>query len=162
MRRLSIRSRLSENPREFVLAAILFTLGAVLFAGWAVTTLGGTVYSEDALRSWRIAYRVIAWGKYLAFARLLYVGTRASIRHGYIGWKRTAMLWLPLLLFVFYGYLQWVVLSDARVDYLQRTGHWDGSVVGSRTWMAFIYPIVFAITAVNALWMQRRQLRIAL
>jgi len=162
MRRLSVRSRLSENPREFVLASILMTLGAVLFAGWAVTTLGGSAYDEDALGSWRIAYEVVGWGKYVAFARLLYIGARATVRHGYIGWKRTALLWVPLLLFVFYSYLQWVVMADARVAYLQRTGHFDGELAGNATYMAVIYPIFFAITAVTALWIQRRQLRIAM
>ncbi|HET7230857.1 MAG TPA: hypothetical protein VFJ16_12685 [Longimicrobium sp.] len=162
MRRISARSALSQNPREFVLAAILITLGALLFAGWGVTTLSGGAYSNDALKSWNIAYQVIGWGKYLAFARLLYLGARATLRHGYIGWKRTALLWLPLLLFVIYGYLQWVVLGDARTAYLQRTGHGDGLTEGSATYMAFIYPVAFAITAANALWIQRRQLRIAL
>jgi hypothetical protein len=162
MRRLSVRSRLSQNPREFVLAAILITLAAVLLAGFGVTTLSGSVYDEGNLTGWRIAYEVIGWGKYVAFARLLYIGARASVRHGYLGWKRTALLWLPLVLFVFYSYLQWIVLSEARVAYLQRTGHWTGELAGSATYMAVLYPIVFAITAVTALWIQRRQLRIAL
>lgn len=163
MRRISARSALSQNPREFVLAAILMTLGAVLFAGFALTTLSGArAYDEDALRSWRIAYEVIGWGKYLAFVRLLYIADRSTIRHGFIGWKRTALLWLPLLLFAAYGYLQWVVLGDARTAYLQRVGQWDGSVTGGTTYMALVYPIAFAVTAANALWIQRRQLRIAL
>ncbi len=161
MRRISARSALSQNPREFVLAVILMTLGALLFAGWGVTTLQGSAYDEDRLRSWNLAYQVIGWGKYLAFARLLYLGARASVRHGYLGWKRTALLWLPLVLFVFYSYLQWVVLNDARVDYLQRSGRWDGSLAGSTTYMVFIFPIAFAVTAAIALWMRRRQLRIA-
>jgi hypothetical protein len=162
MRRISARSALSQNPREFVLAVILMTLGALLFAGWGVTTLSGAEYDEDRLRSWNLAYQAIGWGKYLAFARLLYIGDRTTVRHGYIGWKRTALLWLPLALFVAYSYLQWVVLGDARTDYLQRTGRWDGSLAGSTTYMVFVYPIAFAITAANALWIQRRQLRIAL
>lgn len=162
MRRISARSALSQNPREFVLAVILMTLGALLFAGWGVTTLSGSVYDEDRLRSWNLAYQVIGWGKYLAFARLLYIADRVAIRHDYIGWKRVVLLWLPLVLFVAYSYLQWVVLNDARVGYLQRTGEWDGSLAGSTTYMVFVYPVAFAISAVNALWIQRRQLRIAL
>jgi hypothetical protein len=162
MRRLSIRAPLSGNPREFVLAVILMTVGAVLFAGFGVTTLSGAAFDPGNLRGWAIAYQVIGWGKYVAFARLLYLGSRATLRHGYIGWKRTALLWLPLVLFVFYSYLQWTVLGDARVAYLQRTGHWDGTLEGSVAYMAIIYPAAFVITALNALWIQRKQLRIAL
>jgi len=162
MRRLSIRAPLSGNPREFVLAVILMTVGAVLFAGFGVTTLSGAAFDPGNLRGWAVAYQVIGWGKYLAFARLLYLGSRATLRHGYIGWKRVALLWLPLALFVFYGYLQWTVLGNARVSYLQRTGHWDGSLEGGVAYMAVIYPAAFAISALNALWIQRKQLRIAL
>lgn len=162
MRRLSARSPLSENPREFVLAAILMTVGAVLFAGFGVSTLSGSVYDAGSLKSWELAYQVVGWGKYLAFARLLYLGDRASVRHGYHGWKRTALLWMPLALFILYSYLQWMVMDDARIHYMQRTGQWRGSFSGSVLFMAVIYPIAFAATALNALWIQRRQLRIAL
>jgi hypothetical protein len=162
MRRISARSPLSENPREFVLAAILMTVGAVLFAGFGVSTLAAGAYDEGNLRSSQLAYSVIGWGKYLAFARLLYLGDRASVRHGYHGWKRTVLLWTPLALFILYSYLQWTVLGGARTAYLQRTGHWDGTLQGGVANMAVIYPIAFAISAVNALWIQRKQLRIAL
>ena len=162
MRRLSVRSPLSENPREFVLAALLFTVGAVLLAGFGVTTLSGSTWSEGDLKGADIAYQIVGWGKYVACLRLLYLADRATLRHGYIGWKRTALLWLPLALFVFYSYLQWVVIGDARIDYMQRTGHWDGGFAGSVLFMAVAYPTAFALSAINALWIQRRQLRVAL
>ncbi|HYH82349.1 MAG TPA: hypothetical protein VEX86_21335 [Longimicrobium sp.] len=161
MRRISARSPLSENPREFVLATLLMTMGAVLFAGFGVTTLASGAYDEGNLKGWQLAYAVIGWGKYLAGARLLYLGDRATLRHEFTGWKRTALLWLPLALFIFYSYLQWVVLGDARTAYLQRTGRWDGTLEGGTAYMAVIYPIAFAITALNALWIQRKQVRIA-
>ena len=162
MRRLSVRSPLSENPREFVLAALLFTVGAVLLAGFGVTTLSGSTWSEGDLKGADIAYQIVGWGKYVACLRLLYLADRATLRHGYIGWKRTALLWLPLALFVFYSYLQWTWLGGARNAYLQRTGHLGGEYVNPLLFMAFAYPVAFAIAAVNALWIQRRQLRIAL
>src|SRR5262245_32858930 len=131
MRRLSVRMPLSENPREFVLAAILITVGAVLFAGFGVTTMSGNTYDAGNVRGWWIVYEAIGWGKYIACARLMYIGDRTTLRHGFLGWKRTALLWLPLVLFVFLSYLQWVVMADARTGYLQRIGHWDGELAGS-------------------------------
>jgi hypothetical protein len=161
MRRIVPRSPLSENPREFVLAALLFTIGAVLLAGFAVTTLAGNSYSDSDLKSADLAYQVVGWGKYVAGARLLYLGGRATLRHGYIGAKRFALLWLPLLLFVVYGYVQWVVIGEARMHYLQRTGHWDGGFSEPTLFMAFVYPVAFALSAVNAIWVQRRERHIA-
>jgi hypothetical protein len=161
MRRIVPRSPVSENPREFVLAALLFTMGAVLLAGFAMTTLAGNAWSESDLRSADLAYQVVGWGKYLAGARLLYLGDRAVLRHGYLGAKRLALLWLPLLLFVAYGYLQWGVIGGARTHYLQRTGHWDGGFRAPGLFMAFAYPVAFALSAVNAIWIQRRQRHIA-
>jgi hypothetical protein len=162
MRRIAQRRPLSENPREFVLAALLFTTAAVLLAGFGVTTLGGATYSESDLRSANLVYALIGWGKYLAALRLLWLGDRATLHRGYIGWKRVALLWMPLALFVFYAYLQWTWLGGARNAYLQRTGHWGGEYVNPTLFMAFAYPVAFAMAAVNALWIQRRQLRIAL
>jgi hypothetical protein len=160
--RLVRRTPLSQNPREFVLAALLFTVAVVLLAGFGVTTLSGPAYSESDLRSADLVYQIIGWGKYVAALRLLYIADRSILRHGFMGWKRTVMLWLPLALFVFYSYLQWVVLGDARNHYLQRTDHWAGGFSGAAFFMAVADPIAFALTAVNALWIQRRQLRIAL
>lgn len=161
MRRIVPRSPVSENPREFVLAALLFTIGAALAAGFAVTTLAGSAWSASDLASANLAYHVVGWGKYLAAARLLYLADRATLRHGYIGPKRLALLWLPLLLFVLYGYLQWGVIGGARMHYLQRTGHWDGGFSEPTLFMAFAYPIAFALSAINAIWIQRRQRHIA-
>lgn len=162
MRRIVPRSRLSQNPREFVLAALLFTVGAVLLAGFGVTTLSGATYSESDLKSADLVYQILGWGKYLAALRLLYIADRATLHHGFIGWKRTAMLWMPLVLFIVYSYLQWVVIGEARNHYLQRTDHWAGGFTGAGFFMAFAYSVAFALTAVNALWIQRRQLHVAL
>jgi hypothetical protein len=159
MRRIVPRSRLSENPREFVLAALLFTVAALLLAGFAVTTLSGP---GGDLGSARLAYTVIGWGKYLAALRLLYVADRATLRHGYLGWKRTALLWLPLVLFIAYAYLQWMVIGHAIDDYLVRAARPGPGPARYAVFMAIAFPIAFALTAVNALWIQRRQLRVAL
>ncbi|MBV9109468.1 MAG: hypothetical protein JO306_08695 [Gemmatimonadetes bacterium] len=157
MRRIVPRSPVSENPREFVLAALLFTIGAVLLAGFAMTQLAGNAWSGSDLKSADLAYQVVGWGKYIAGVRLLYLGDRATLRHGYLGAKRLALLWLPLLLFVVYGYLQWTVIGGARTHYLQRTGHWEGGFSEPALFMAFAYPVAFALTAVNAIWIQRQQ-----
>ncbi|HSU14009.1 hypothetical protein [Longimicrobium sp.] len=162
MRRIAQRRPLSENPREFVLAALLFTTGAVLLAGFGVTTLAGSAYSDSDLRGADFAYQAIGWGKYVAGLTLLWLGDRATLHRGYIGWKRVALLWMPLVLFIFYSYLQWMVIGDARIHYLQRTDHWGGGFSGSVLFMAFVYPVAIAVAAVNALWIQRRQLRVAL
>jgi hypothetical protein len=162
MRRIVRRTPLSENPREFVLAALLITVGAVLLAGFGVTTLSGRTYVESDLRSADLVYQILGWGKYVAALRLIWLGDRATLKHGYIGWRRMALLWVPLLLFIFYSYLQWVMLGGARNAYLQRTGHTGGEYTAPTLYMAFWYPVAFALTAINALWIQRRQLRVAL
>jgi hypothetical protein len=162
MRRIGSRTPLSRDPREFVLAAILMTVGAVLFAGFAVTTLEGSTFSEGDLKSAGLAFQVLAWGKYLAALRLGWLGDRAALEHRYLGWKRTALLWLPVLLFVLYGYLQWGVVDGARAGYLQRTGHAGaGGQGGVPLFLVAEASVALALAAINALWVQHRQLRVA-
>ena len=162
MRRIGSRTPLSRDPREFVLAALLMTVGAVLFAGFALTTLKGSTFSEGDLKSAGLAFQLLGWGKYLAALRLGWLGDRAALHHRYLGWKRAALLWLPLLLFVLYAYLQWVVVNGARAGYLQRTGHagegGDGVVP---VYFVMEAAVAVALAAVNATWVQFRQLRVA-
>jgi hypothetical protein len=47
------------------------------------------------------------------------------------------------------------------MHYLQRTGHWDGGFSEPTLFMAFVYPVAFALSAVNAIWVQRRERHIA-
>jgi hypothetical protein len=162
MRRIVSRTPLSRDPREFVLAALLMSVGAVLFAGFAVTTLRGSTFSEGDLRSAGLAFQVLGWGKYLAALRLAWLGDRAALHHRYLGWKRAALLWLPVLLFIVYAYLQWGVVNGARADYLQRTGHAGaGGDGGVPLYLMAEASVAVALAAVNALWVQRRQLRVA-
>ena len=162
MRRIASRTPLSRDPREFVLAAILMTVGAVLFAGFAVTTLRGSTFSEGDLRSAGLAFQLLGWGKYLAALRLAWLGDAAALHRRYLGWKRAALLWLPVLLFVLYGYLQWIVVGGARAAYLQRTGHAGaGGSSGAPLFFVLEASVALAFAALNALWVQRGQLRIA-
>jgi len=162
MRRIVRRRPLSWDPREFVLAAILMTVGAVLFAGFAVTTLRGSTYQAGDLNGADLAYRVLGWGKYLAALRLTWLGDRAALRHRYLGWRRAALLWLPVILFVLYAWLQHGVVAGARAEYLQRTGH-PGAAEHAGTPLFLLLEAAGAVTlaALNALWVQRRQLRLA-
>jgi hypothetical protein len=160
MRRLVSRSALSDDPREFVLAAILFTVGAVLFAGFAVTTLRGRTFSESDLASAGLAFQVLAWGKYVAGLRLLWLGDGAALHHRYLGWKRAALVWLPLALFAFYAWLQWRVVGTARADYLLRTGH-AAELPAAPLFLVLEIAGAVAVAAANALWVQRRGIRIA-
>ncbi|HEV7591327.1 MAG TPA: hypothetical protein VGO40_24655 [Longimicrobium sp.] len=162
MRRIVPRRPLSWDPREFVLAAILMTVGAVLFAGFAVTTLRGSTFAEGDLASAGLAFQVLGWGKYLALLRLTWLGDRAALHRRYLGWKRTALLWLPVTLFVLIAYLQWIVVNGARAEYLQRTGHSDaGDYGGMPLFLLVEAALAVTLAAVNALWVQHRQLRLA-
>lgn len=162
MRRLIPRTPLSEDPREFVLAVILFTVGAVLFAGFGVTTLRGDVYSASDWSGVSLIWQVLGWGKWVAFLRLLWLGSRGSLAHRYIGWRRTAMLWLPLVLFAAYAWLQRGVLEGARIDYLQRTGQGAAEHGGAPLWLVVEIAAAFVLTAANALRVRGRGLRLAL
>jgi hypothetical protein len=67
-----------------------------------------------------------------------------------------------VLLFVLYAYLQWVVVNGARAGYLQRTGH--AGVGGDGVLSVYFVmeaAIAVALAAVNATWVQFRQLRVA-
>ena len=162
MRRIVPRRPLSWDPREFVLAAILMTVGAVLFAGFAVTTLRGSTFSEGDLASAGLAFQVLGWGKYLGALRLAWLGDRATLHRRFLGWKRTALLWLPVVLFVLFAYLQWVVVTGARAAYLQRTGHPGAAGYGGMPLFLLLEcALALALAALNALWMQQRQLRLA-
>jgi len=162
MRRLVPRRPVSWDPREFVLAAILMTVGAVLFAGFAVTTLRGSAFSASDLGSASLAFTVLAWGKYLAFLRLAWLGDQAALHRRYLGWKRTALLWLPVTLFVLFAWLQWGVVNGARAAYLQRTGHPGAAeYAGVPLFLLLEASLALGLAAVNALWVQHRQLRVA-
>jgi len=159
--RIASRSSLADDPREFVLAALLFTIGAVLFAGFAVTTLRGSAFSEGDLAGAGLAFQVLAWGKYLAGLRLLWLGDGAALHKRYLGWKRTALLWLPLVLFVAYAWLQWRVVGAARTDYLLRTGHAAAAPPDAPLFLVLEVAGAVVVAATNALWIQRRGLRLA-
>ena len=161
MRRLVPRTPLSDDPREFVLAAILFTVGAVLFAGFAVTTLRGSTFSAGDLASAGLAFQVLGWGKYVAGLRLTWLGDGAALHHRYLGWKRAALVWLPLALFTLYAWLQWRVVGAARADYLLRTGHAAAEPSSAPLFLVLEIAGAVAAAAGNALWVQRRGLRIA-
>ena len=163
MRSFLPRTALSEDPREFVLAAILFTVAAVLFAGFGVTTLRGNAFAESDWSSVNLVYEVLGWGKYLAFVRLLWLGGQATLHRRYLGWKRAALLWLPLALFVLYAWLQRGVLDGARADYLQRTGHAAAlEHGGSALWLVAEVAAAVVLSGVNALRVRGRGLRLAL
>lgn len=163
MRRLLPRSPLSEDPREFVLAAILFTVGAVLFAGFGVTTLRGSAFSASDLASAGLALQVLAWGKWVAAVRLAWLGDHAVLHRRWQGAKRTALLWLPLLLFGAYAWLQRGVLDAARAAYLLRTGHADAADAGGTPlYLVLECGAALTLAAVNAFWVRGRRLRIAL
>jgi len=162
MRRIVPRRPLSWDPREFVLAAILMTVGAVLFAGFAVTTLRGSTFSEGDLAGAGLAFQVLGWGKYPGALRLAWLGDRAALHRRYLGWKRAALLWLPVILFVLFAHLQWIVVNGARAGYLQRTGHpGAGDYGGMPLFLLLEAALAVALAAVNALWVQHRQLRLA-
>jgi hypothetical protein len=162
MRRLVPRRPVSWDPREFVLAAILMTVGAVLFAGFAVTTLRGSTFSASDLQSAGLAFTVLGWGKYPAALRLAWLGDQAALHQRYLGWKRAALLWLPVTLFILFAWLQWSVVNGARAAYLQRTGHPDaGGYGGVPLFLLLEASLGLVLAAVNALWVQRRQLRVA-
>lgn len=145
--------------RSFVLAAILLSIGVAALVLIGLNALAGP-YSEAAVRELDTMYGVLGWGKYLAALLLLWLADRAVLWREHLGWKRAALLWSPLLFFVACSYFQWVVLGDARIDYLQRHGRWDGGSPGAVLFMAFVYPLAFAAAAANALWVQRRQRRL--
>lgn len=155
--------RLSEDPREFVLAAILFTLAAVLFAGFAVTTLRGGTFVEGDWQGATLAYHVLGWGKVLAGLRLLWLGSQAALHRRYLGWKRAALLWLPFALFTVYACLQRLVVDGARMDYLRRTGHAGAAEHGGAPlWLVLEIAAALVLAGVNALRVRGRGLRLAL
>ncbi|MFL5537548.1 MAG: hypothetical protein ACJ8J0_01065 [Longimicrobiaceae bacterium] len=162
MRRIVPRRPLSWDPREFALAAILMTVAAVLFAGFAVTTLRGSTFVEADLRGVDLVYQLLGWGKYPAALRLAWLGDRAALHHRYLGWRRAALLWLPLILFVLFAWLQHGVVDGARAGYLQRTGHPGAEEHGGAPLFLLLETTgAVALAALNALWVQRRQLRVA-
>jgi hypothetical protein len=87
---------------------------------------------------------------------------RAALHHRYLGWKRAALLWLPVILFVLFAWLQWIVVNGARAGYLQRTGHLGAGVQGGVPLFLLLEgSLALALAALNALWVQHRQLRVA-
>ena len=162
MRQLIPRTPLSEDPREFVLASILFTVAAVLFAGFGVTTLRGDVYSASDGAGASLAWLVLAWGKWVAFLRLAWRGSHAALARRYLGWRRFTLLWLPLGLFVCYAWLQRGMLEGARIDYLQRTGQGAAEHGGAPLWLVAEIVLATVLVAANALRVRGRGLRLAL
>jgi hypothetical protein len=162
MRRIVPRRPLSWDPRQFTLAALLLTVAALLFAGFAVTTLQGNEFVEGDLAGANLAFQVLAWGKYPAALRLAWLGDGAALHRRYLGWKRAALLWLPALLFVLYAYLQWIVVNGARGAYLERTGHPGAGAGGAMPlYLLMEAALALGLAALNALWVQQRQLRVA-
>jgi len=145
--------------RSFVLAVLLLSLGAAALVLIGTNTLAGA-YSEAALREHDTVYQVLGWYKYGAALLLLVIADRAVLWRERVGWRRVLLLWSPLLVFCFYSYLQWAVLGDARMRYLQRHDQWAGGFSGAVIVMAFVWPLAFAVTAVNALLVRHRQLKL--
>jgi hypothetical protein len=146
--------------RSFALAAILLTLGIAALVLIGLTAVGGPLYSEAAVREFDTVYRVLGWAKYPAALLLLWMGNREVMRREYVGWHRTVLLWSPLLLFCFWCYLQWVTLGDARMNYLQDTGHWDGGFSAAIFQAFIVWPIAFVVTAINWGRLRRREMRL--
>lgn len=146
--------------RRFALAAILLSLGIVALVLIAYNALAIPVYSAEALAEFELFYEAIGWAKYVAAAILLVIADRAVLWREHLGWRRALLLWTPLALFVAYAYLQWVVLADARLAYLERHGRSDGAFSGALFYMLIVFPVAFGITAVNAAVVRRRELRL--
>lgn len=145
--------------RSFVLAVLLLSIGAAALVLIAINAAAGD-YSEAALREFDTVYQVLGWYKYGAGLLLLFIADRAVFWRERIGWRRVLLLWSPLLVFCFFSYLQWAVLGDARMHYLQRHDRWAGGFSGAIIVMAFVWPLAFAVTAVNFLLVHRRQLKL--
>src|SRR4051794_11440033 len=163
MKRILPRTPLSDDPREFVLAAILFTVAAVLFAGFGVTTLRGGTFVEGDWSGANLAYQVLGWGKWVAGVRLGWLGGQAALHRRYLGWRRAALLWLPFLLFAGYACLQRLVLEGALSAYLERTGHPGAAEHGGMP-LYLVLELVgaLALAAANALRVRGRGMRLAL
>jgi hypothetical protein len=145
--------------RSFALAAILLTIGVGALVLIGVNALAVPAYSEAALREFDIVYRVLGWGKYAAALLLLYLGNRAVARREYIGWHRAVLLWAPLLLFFVYAWMQWGVLGDAYLHYLKAHGRSTG-FSGALFYMIGVFPLAFAVAAINWGRVRRRELRL--
>lgn len=146
--------------RSFALAAILLSLGVAALVLIALNALAGSAFAEPSLREFDLMYRILGWGKYAAALFLLWLGDRAVLWREYVGWRRTVLLWSPLLFFVAYSYLQWLTLGDARIAYLQAHGRWDGGASGAVVSMGLVYPIAFVVSAINWGALRRREMRL--
>ena len=146
--------------RSFALAAILLSLGVAALALIALNALAGSAFAEPSLREFDLMYRILGWGKYAAALFLLWLGGRAVLWREHVGWRRTVLLWSPLLFFVACSYLQWVTLGDARIDYLKRHGRWEGDASGAVFRMGLVYPLAFVVTAINWGMLRRREMRL--
>jgi hypothetical protein len=145
--------------RSFVLALLLLSLGAAALVLIAINAAAGD-YSDAALREFDTVYEVLGWYKYGAGLLLLFIADRAVFWRERVGWRRAFLLWTPLLVFCFHSYLQWGLLGDARMHYLQRHGQWAGGFNGALIVMAFVWPLALAVTAVNYLLVRHRMLRL--
>jgi hypothetical protein len=146
--------------RSFALAAILLSLGIGALALIALGALAVPVFSEPALREFDLFYRILGYAKYAAPLLLLVMADRAVLWREYVGWHRAVLLWTPLALFVAWSYLQWAVLGDARIHYLQAHGRWSGGFSGALLFMMVVYPVAFVVTAINLGWVRRLELRL--
>src|SRR5215207_10205821 len=145
--------------RSFVLAALLLAIGATALVLIGLNTLAGP-YSDGSLAEFDTVYRTLGWSKYLGALLLLWLADRAVLWREHLGWRRTLLLWMPFVLFCVCAYFQWVVLREARITYLDRHGRPEGGLSGSVLFMAMVFPLAFAITGLNAWFVQRRQLRL--
>ncbi|HEU0052732.1 MAG TPA: hypothetical protein VFQ39_06130 [Longimicrobium sp.] len=146
--------------RSFALAAILVTLGIASLVLIALGALAIPVYSEPALREFDLFYQLLGWSKYAAAILLLLIADRAVLWREYVGRHRAILLWTPLLLFFVYSYLQWMVLGDARIHYLQAHRRWEGGFSGAILFMMVIYPIAFVVAAINWGVVRRMEIRL--
>lgn len=144
--------------RSFVLAALLLTIGVGALVLVGLNTLAGP-YADGSVAEFETIHAVLNWGKYPAGLLLLWLGGRAVLWREYLGWKRVLLLWGPFALFCGACWLQYRVLQDARFDYLQRHGQEPGTGA-SAAWILFVCTLAFAVTGLNAWFLQRRQLRL--
>ncbi len=145
--------------RSFVLAALLMAIGAAALVLIGLNALAGP-YSEASLAEFDAVHRVLGWSKYLGGLLLLWLADRAVLWREHLGWRRTALLWTPFVLFCLCAYFHWVVLGDARMAYVERHGLPERGSAGGVFFMAVVFPLAFAVTGLNAWFVQRRQLRL--
>lgn len=145
--------------RSFFLAVILLAIGATALVLVGLNTLAGP-YADGSVSEFQVVYDTLGWAKYGALLLLLWLADRAVLWRERLGWKRTLLLFSPFALFCVAAYFQWVVMGDALREYLVRNGRPEGGAAGATFYMAVVFPLAFALTGLNAWFIQRRQLRL--